>query len=147
MIDPRIFFNPVYKLYVPSGWTIHKNHLFEINKEVFSSIEDENNRFLIEEYFIDDGVFWAQCDLPLNTVETISATIDVGCNLIDREQFILKYDINLYISKKNKDILLEMSEFSNDVNNVEEVVSRFMMGFSHEQFIDFKSGEIKKISK
>lgn len=129
-MDYRKLFAPVKKLYVPSGWTIYKNHVFYIHAAGFHAIENENDVFLAREYFIGASIFYATSEN-----NKLKAVVDMGCNVVDEDSFLLNYDINLWIyEKKSKKTVLtyELTQKANNADDAILKVSEFMQEFSHE---------------
>ena len=132
-MDYRTIFEPLSDLYVPSGWCIEKNHVFNINKEGFLSIKDKNKLFLAEDYFISSSIFYAKQDTTYFT-----AVVDIGCKLEndDINTFILNYDINfwLYRNKKRKNLLIHsLTDYTNEGTKALKIASEMMKNFSHEK--------------
>jgi hypothetical protein len=146
IIDYRTLFEPIREFYVPSGWHIRKNHLFNINEKGFLKIENKNDQWLAKDFFINECIFLSGQEYPLSTTEVISGVVDIECKLINEKKFELKYNINLSVSlkKKNKAIeILSLEETTDNPNRAASIASNFMKSFSHEELVDFKTGRPK----
>ena len=143
-MDIREIFKPLRALYVPSGWQVSKNHLFDINKEGFISIKDENQQFLVREFFVNDTIFYAKHEHPLSTSQLIVGTLYMGCKILDFEKFILEYDITLHITlanKKKKKEITCIEKTAKTAQEAAEKLSNMMELFSHEKIVDFNNGQ------
>jgi len=146
MIDYRTLFEPIKEWYVPSGWHIRKNHLFEIQEKKFLKIEDENEQWLAKDFFVNECIFLSGQEYPLSTTEILSCVVDIGCKLVNEENFELKYDINLSVSLKKKKKtfeILSLQEITDTPKSAASIASNFMKSFSHEDLVDFSTGKLK----
>ena len=129
--DNRILFKTLENLYVPSGWCIDKNHVFDINKQGFLSLKNENERFWAEDFFISSSIFYAKQETT-----SFTAVVDIGCKLDngDMDAFSLKYDVNfwLYANRKRKNMLiLSLEEYCTKGEKALKIASEMMKNFSH----------------
>ena len=130
-MDYRTIFEPLENLYVPSGWCIAKNHVFDINKQGFLSLDNKDEIFLAEDYFISSSIFYAQ-----KSTTYFTAVVDIGCKFENENEFILNYDVNfwLYRNRKRRNKLIHsLSDSSNKASKALAIVSKMMKNFSHEE--------------
>lgn len=132
-MDYRKMFKPISRLYVPSGWCIEKNHVFNLNADGFLKIKDEKTLFLAREYFISECVFYAKSELHISTTESFLGVIDIGCKLIDEGDFLLRYDVSfwLYHKKKKDNIIFDSKYEAKNPNDALDLVSILMKNLSH----------------
>lgn len=130
-MDYRTIFEPLENLYVPSGWCIEKNHVFDINKQGFLSLDNKDKIFLAEDYFISSSIFYAK-----KSTTYFTAVVDIGCKFENENEFILNYDVNFWLyrngKRKNK-LIYSLIEYTDKGSKALEIVSKMMKNFSHEE--------------
>ncbi len=145
MMDYRTLFNPVNQLYVPSGWMIHKNHLFNINKDAFDLINDKSERWMAKEYFITECVFLSQVKIVMPTNEILTGVVDSDCRIMDDVTFTLRYKIYMNISKKRKKKeteILSLSEVASTPFEAADIISNYMKSLSHDKIVNLETGQL-----
>ena len=129
-MDSRTIFEPLENLYVPSGWCISKNHVFDINKQGFLSLEDDD-KFWAEDFFISSCIFYAKQETTCFT-----AVVDIGCKLKneDIDAFVLNYDVNFWLyknSKRGELLIHSLLEYTDKGSKALKIASEMMKNFSH----------------
>jgi len=130
-MDYRTIFEPLENLYVPSGWCIEKNHVFDINKQGFLSLDYEDEIFLAEDFFISSCIFYAK-----KSTTYFTAVVGIGCKFENKNEFILNYDINFWLyrngTRLNK-LIYSLIDSANTGSEALAIVSKMMKNFSHEE--------------
>ncbi len=151
-------FEPVYGFFVPYGWTIHKNDIWDIHKEGWESLTDKQDIFHAEDMFFDESaIFMATTEFGLDHLHSqyqtkyrqhthnkglyLHSVIDVDNYLLEKETFKLQYNISLNIfknRKKSKHIYTKTLQ-TDTPQQAALFVSQFMKSVS---FDEFREGEI-----
>jgi len=130
-MDSRTIFEPLENLYVPSGWCIHKNHVFDINKQGFLSLSNKDEILLAEDFFISSCIFYAERSRTYFT-----AVVDIGCKFENKNEFILNYDINFWlyrrIGKKCK-LIYSLTDYANKGSEALAIASKMMKNYSRQK--------------
>ena len=132
-MDSRTIFEPLENLYVPSGWCIEKNHVFDINKQGFLSLDYEDEIFLAEDFFISSCIFYAK-----KSTRYFSAVVDIGCQFENENEFILNYDINFWLHRngkrnRNDGPIYSLIDYANTGSKALAIASKMMKNFSHQE--------------
>lgn len=146
MMNYLNLFKPV-NCYVASGWSVSKNHLFELESNYFLARTEQEGFWDLKEFFIDQSIFLSKLERPLNVNSSslFVAVADVGCRIVDESIFSLKYDVNLWLAiKKNKKSksILSLSINIDDAVKAGEVLSKFIELVSHQEIVDINTGEL-----
>lgn len=89
-------------LRVPSGWTIGKNNLFNIDIDWLNNL-DNDLRFQVENSFIYDDVFYAKCEID-NAIAIVY--IYVIKDYLGDKLNNLDYELEVLIYRRKKQKLL-----------------------------------------
>lgn len=127
-------FKPIYNFFVPYGWQVDKNNLFDINVEEFFLKKNESIGFEIRDKFFCQDVFWAKKIIEIKNISLI-AMVSIGCRLeIFSDSAIDSYDIDLTIMKgksKNKKYFFQYETISGNRKESAKIASDLMYAFSH----------------
>lgn len=115
---------------VLSGWEIDKNHVFEIDKKEFLLLNNEDEVFRIEDYYIDSScIFYAK-----GFRKEFKLVIDIGCHIIDENNLKLEYDINIWLyidfKRKSKNIFQKVF-ITNSPHEAMDITFQWMKKFSY----------------
>ena len=146
-------FNPIYNFFIPYGWKIDKNNLFEIDVDEFFLEKDEVVKFEIKDKFFCQDVFLAKSKIDIKNI-SLMAMISIGCRLeVFHDKAIDSYDVDLTIVKgKNKKYFFQYETIVKDRTEAAKRASEIMYKFSYvfcekisDQTIDLTElGEIEK---
>ena len=106
-------------LRVPSGWTIGKNNLFNIDIDWLNNL-DNDLRFQVENSFIYDDVFYAKCEID-NAIAIVY--IYVIKDYLGEKLNNLDYELEVLIYRRKKQELL--FEFKSEPLTLLDICRKF----------------------
>ena len=127
-------FKPIYNFFVPYGWQIDKNNLFDINVGELFLEKNESIEFEIRDKFFCQDIFLAKKIIDIKNI-SLMAMVSIGCRLeIFSDRAVDRYDIDLTIMKgknKNKKYFFQYEILSNNRKEAAKIASELMYAFSY----------------
>ncbi|HDF2326518.1 TPA: hypothetical protein PC537_000030 [Morganella morganii] len=137
MINLYKEYKPLKEMYIPAGWFVMKNNMYDIAPEVLKKLSPDD-AFLLKDTFFKNDIFIARLELPLSTKDKVTSIISIYSRYNEKNKnnhFI--YDVELSIVSKKQEINITKENVANNLTSVAHFASEYMVIYSQYIASDF----------
>ncbi|MCU6238925.1 hypothetical protein KWH75_17820 [Morganella morganii] len=137
MINLYKEYKPLKEMYIPAGWFVMKNNMYDVTPEILKTLSPDD-AFLLKDTFFKNDIFIARLELPLSTKDKVTSIISIYSRYNEKNKnnhFI--YDVELSIVSKKHEINITKENVSNNLTSAAHFASEYMVIFSQYIASDF----------
>lgn len=130
-------YKPLKAMYIPAGWFVMKNNMYDISPELLKKLSS-GDAFLLKDTFFKNDIFIARLESPLYTKNKVTSILSIYARLKNESDDVYCiYDIELSIFFKGNEYTLTKENVSEDLNSAADFASEYMIIFSQYIAPDF----------
>lgn len=135
MINLYKEYKPLKEMYIPAGWFVMKNNMYDVAPEVLKKLSPDD-AFLLKDTFFKNDIFIARLELPLSTKDKVTSIISIYSRYNEKNNHFI-YDVELSIVSKKQEINITKENVANNLTSVAHFTSEYMVIYSQYIASDF----------